>query len=255
MTPSSVIGYPGYSGLLQAEQQNQNCFGTLGSWFSLGGVNFSSANPSVATIDSGGFMTAIAPGSTTLFGSWTGTVHYSAGPSGCQTTYVNANPGASCNVEPPCAYPVNFRQTSVTELPNGVLQFQYAWDSNTGNIADLSNCFVGEIVTYPDGDPFNWPSPPYASNSGNDNPEIREVNGNLGGSPDTHGHKLFQTPYTFNTFTATQYYRYKCPCKNGGAYVNLMGPIEIIRTVQFVPFPAWTYQIKKSGSLAHVTLP
>jgi hypothetical protein len=180
MTPSSVIGYPGYSGLLQAEQQNQNCLGTVGSWFSPGGVNFSSANPSVATIDSGGFMTAIAPGSTTLFGSWTGTVHYSAGPSGRQTTYVNANPGASCNVEPPCAYPVNFRQTSVTELPNGVLQFQYAWDSNTGNIADLSNCMVGEIVTYPDGDPFNWPSPPYASNSGNDNPEIREVNGNLG---------------------------------------------------------------------------
>jgi hypothetical protein len=103
MTPSSVIGYPGYTELIHTEQQNRNCLGTLGSWFTPSGVNFSSANPSVATIDSGGFMTAIAYGSTTLYGSWTGTVHYSAGPSGCQTQYVNPSPGASCNVEPPVA--------------------------------------------------------------------------------------------------------------------------------------------------------
>jgi hypothetical protein len=102
MTPSSVIGYPGYSAFLQAEQQNRNCLGTMGSWFAPSGVTFSSANPSIATIDSGGFMTAIAPGSTNLNASWTGIVHFSAGHSGCSSQNVNANPGASCEVKPFC---------------------------------------------------------------------------------------------------------------------------------------------------------
>jgi hypothetical protein len=65
-----------------------------------GGATFSSADPSIATIDSGGFATCVSPGSTTLLASWTGTVYYSAGPSGCQTTFVNASPGASCDVNP-----------------------------------------------------------------------------------------------------------------------------------------------------------
>jgi hypothetical protein len=99
MMPSSVIGYPGYTELLHTEQQNRNCLGTLGSWFTPSGVTFSSTNPSVATIDSGGLMTAIDYGSTTLYGSWTGTVYYTPDGRSCATTYVNPSPGASCDVQ------------------------------------------------------------------------------------------------------------------------------------------------------------
>jgi hypothetical protein len=102
LTPSSIVGFPGDTALFLAQQQNSNCHGTMSCWFNVpGGATFSSTNPSIATIDSGGSATCVAPGSTTLLASWTGTVYYTAGPSGCQTTFVNASPGASCDVQQP----------------------------------------------------------------------------------------------------------------------------------------------------------
>ena len=65
--------------------------------------------------------------------------------------------------------PVNFRQLGpgVAEA-NGVLQFVYTWESSSGNVADLTNCEVGEELTYPSsGDVFIWPSPPYLGSSPN----------------------------------------------------------------------------------------
>ena len=47
------------------------------------------------------------------------------------------------------AVPVNFRQVNVSQLSNGYLQFVYEFDSSSGNIGDLANCSLGEIVTYP----------------------------------------------------------------------------------------------------------
>jgi hypothetical protein len=69
-------------------------------WFDVpSGVTFYSQNPGVATINSSGFATAVAPGSTNLHGAWTGTVYYSPGVAGCATQYVNASPAASCDVQ------------------------------------------------------------------------------------------------------------------------------------------------------------
>jgi len=47
-------------------------------------------------------MTAIALGSTNLYAAWTGTVYYTPDGRSCATTYVNASPGASCEVKPFC---------------------------------------------------------------------------------------------------------------------------------------------------------
>ncbi len=265
MIPGSISVLPGYVEFYQLRTNQKNCFGVDMGWLTLSAnyitayVTHSSDNSEVATFTAPAKGTAIAPGSTFLRAQWTewynDEEHLPGGGFECVAVPATAMSEASCNVEPPCAFPVNFRQTGVTDEGDGVLRFTYAWDSSTGNLADLANCVIGEIVTYPNGNPFTWPSPPYASDSGTPNPTVRDGGATTGQSPDTHIHKGFRTPYTFATFTATQTYRYKCPCKNGGAYVNLVGPIEIRRTVQFVPFPAWTYFIEKSGSQAFLTLP
>jgi hypothetical protein len=58
--------------------------------------------------------------------------------------------------------PINYRQVgNGVARPDGVLHFNYAWDSTSGNLADLFDWRVGEIVTYPGGNPFVWPRPPY----------------------------------------------------------------------------------------------
>jgi hypothetical protein len=101
LAPSSMVGIPGDTTLFLPQQQNRTCSGTLSSWFNVSGVTFTSQDPSIATIDSGGLATCVAPGSTALNGSWTGTVYYSPGPSGCATTSVTASPGASCDVQTP----------------------------------------------------------------------------------------------------------------------------------------------------------
>lgn len=140
MTPDSALGFIGGSTLFLAQQQNRDCMGNYGSWFNAPGVSFSSANPSIATIDAGGMSACgLAPGSTNLFGSWTGTVYYSAGPAGCQTTYVNANPGASCDVQQPvaisgpnklwwffCEQPLGYA-TSITLTADPPNASQYEW--------------------------------------------------------------------------------------------------------------------------------
>ncbi len=154
-----------------------------------------------------------------------------------------------------CAVPTNYTQTSGYGDASGVLHFQYTWDSNTGNLADLSACTVREYVTYPGSSPFNWPSPPYLETS-TPFPVTLGGPGTTGTASDTHSYPGFQQAYTANSFTATQYYQYVCPCSNGGQPVDLMGPLSISRTVYFsTPNGLWTYQASKSGVSASTTLP
>lgn|GEM_PF-6226792 len=62
----------------------------------------------------------------------------------------------------------------------------------------------------------------------------------------------FVTPYSASSFTAVQYYRYRCPCRNNGNYVNIMGPINIVRSVSNVSGAGWKYTITKSGASATI---
>jgi hypothetical protein len=119
-------------------------------------------------------------------------------------------PGAGTNVV--CAVPTNYTQTSGSaNNATGVINFDYAWNSSTGNLSDLASCTVKEVVTYPGGNPFTWPSPPFIANQTTPNPTSPPpIKGSYG--TDSHGHPGFQKPYQSASFTATQYYQYVCPC-------------------------------------------
>jgi hypothetical protein len=134
---------------------------------------------------------------------------------------------------PSTATPVNFRQTSVIDAGNGDLRFTYAWDSSSGNLADLSTCGVAEIVTYPDTrNPWPFP-PPFPANAPNPFTPP-DVAGNLGKAHDDQfltPSTTFRKPYVTADFSAKQYYRYRCSTSDGGNYVNLLGSLYITRLV------------------------
>lgn len=158
-------------------------------------------------------------------------------------------------IETVCYIPINFRQVGQgTDVGNGTLHFEYAWDSSSGNLSDLSSCTVGEVVTYP-GYPgtniYTPPSPPF-----NQSFQTTVINDPASDGAFLDNHRTsggFVTPYAEASFTAIQYYRYSCPCKDGGAYVNLMGPINIVRSVSRIPNTnQFKFTITKSGYSATI---
>jgi hypothetical protein len=123
--------------------------------------------------------------------------------------------------------------------PQGVIVVRYDFKTygavSSGNLKDLalSDCTMGEIVTYPGTTDFAWPSPPFPANSST-SPTIIDFPAFTGGLKDDH--KLapsttFVKPYLNKSFMATQFYRYKCSCANNGNYVNVLGPLTITRQV------------------------
>jgi len=143
------------------------------------------------------------------------------------------------------AIPVNFRQTDVTRGANGLLIFDYAWDSSTGDLADLTNCQISEKVTYAGPDPFIWPSPPW--NNGSHNPSILTAAATAGFAHDEHNSGIFIQPYRAASFTAAQDYRYQCTDVNNGAIVVIQSQ-SIVRTVSKNPDGTFKYVITKNGS-------
>ena len=153
-----------------------------------------------------------------------------------------------------CPIPVNYRQTSASDVGGGTLHFEYAWDSSTGALADLSDCKVTEKVDYPNGDPFKWPSPPWNGDA-TPNPTITPnppYPGTRGKAVDNHSTFGFKKPYERASFTAKQVYRYTTPCKNGGKPLALSPNISIVRAVTKKPDGNFKYRITKSGSAAEV---
>jgi len=141
------------------------------------------------------------------------------------------------------------RQVKVVELDFGVLWFKYEWDSTTGYLADLDNCYVGEKVDYPGGNPYYWPSPPWSYSS--DNPTVTSDSATVGVGYDTHLPGTFIEPYQLASFTATQVYQYHCsPCmgdvldRNNWATLLDIGPIYRFVTGEGT---LWRYSIIKSG--------
>ncbi|HEV7590721.1 MAG TPA: DUF4157 domain-containing protein [Longimicrobium sp.] len=151
----------------------------------------------------------------------------------------------------PCAVPTNFRQTAGRDAGGGVLHFEYAFDSSTGVLADLSACEVGENVTYPNGDPYKWPSPPWDGGT-TPNPTVIWVPATPGKFQDNHSSKGFKKPYKRATFQANQIYRYRTPCKNSGNPVAMSRNITIARAVTEPSTGHWKYRITKSGKAAEI---
>ena len=149
-----------------------------------------------------------------------------------------------------CPVPTNFRQTSVLAFGGGTLHFEYAWDSSTGSLADLSNCTISERVEYAGGNPFVWPNPPW--NGSTPNPTILSVPAVDGTAEDNHSTKPFVKPYQAASFTAVQRYRYTCACANGGNPLVIVGPLNIVRSVTQKTDGNFRFTVTKSGSTATV---
>jgi hypothetical protein len=141
-----------------------------------------------------------------------------------------------------------------TVKPGAVLHFDYEWESSTGDLADLSDCKVGEYVKYPgSADPYNWPSPPW-DGSGTPNPTILWVDATDGRAQDNHSSKGFLKPYESATFAAQQKYRFKCGSKTT-VFSGWSRVIISRRVWDRTGRGCWTYKITKSGAEASERLP
>ncbi len=168
--------------------------------------------------------------------------------------------GPSCECEPaaepppPPAKPTNFRLTAAgVEGVGNILSTTYEWSSTTGQLADLGNC-GGGIVTFPGGNPYQPPSPPWPSGPGSAfvNPTILNGPATAGGLTDLNAttNLNFVQPYTTNSFTATQYFRFQC---NNGAWVNLAGPLLIVRSFSKGSDGKWKLVTSKTGTSVTAT--
>jgi hypothetical protein len=228
--------------------------GCYGPWnpYPVGANSWTVDDTNVAHMVSDGVAEGTTDGFATVTADWHGIrVIQDSGTTCMQYNEMNY---ASAPVQVTCATPTNFRQVgNPTALSNGTLRFNYAWDSSTGNVADLTQCQVGENVSYPgSANPFPWPSPMVRSTP---NPTVINLAGTLGGFQDDHQPpNSFSTPYSAASFTATQQYRFRCTCHNSNNYVNLGGTIDIVRSViQNSGSPVtWRYQVTKSGGTAGI---
>jgi hypothetical protein len=152
------------------------------------------------------------------------------------------------------AIPTNFRQVAGYPIADGGLEFAYEWDSSSGNPADLARCSVGELVTYPGGNPFVW-GVPY-SNSGFDftNPFITITPATNFmtafshiGTGDDQNRPPFVKPYAYNDFTAQQKYRFQCSNYKNNAWIDLTATNPIERLVNRLGNGIYSYTITKSG--------
>ena len=238
--PQSIYNQDYYLALEQCGGQWEDWTGTAYSW--------QSSNTAVATLPNSVLYT-VAVGSAT--GSAQNMLQATHPAPRCPVMAMQGSQLVTV-----VAIPVNFRQVGPGQNVNGVLEFTYYWDSSTGNQQDLSNCLVGEYVTYPtfghDSGLFLWPSPPYSATPVLDDPTIINVPGNDIGITDEHIHNNFLTPYVSNVFDAPQTYRWSCPGYYNGQWVTFTNN-TIERTVaKHVSLSTWYYLVTKSGYSATV---
>jgi hypothetical protein len=208
------------------------CTGCTYSWSSEGsGIASISGSSSNQTVNAFG----ASPGSTYIDGSVSGM--------GC---YAPLQPSPPATV---VAIPVNFRYVSSSTNIYGDLIVQYAWDSSSGRLSDLSSCYISELVTYPGNPTPNYypPSPPFPTNP-YQSPFVSGVTGSDGGAEDDHtvGH-TFVKPYSSSNWAATQNYRYTCTGVNNGNNVQLDGPLTIGYSVQGNGAGGWEFVHTKTG--------
>jgi hypothetical protein len=160
-----------------------------------------------------------------------------------------------------CAHPVNYAEDGWIEREGGVLYFLYKWGSDSNEVGDLNQARIGEHATYPGGDPYDPPNPPFTGPDGGGwgvkNPTVRDWPAHGGVAYDEHlNAEMSAGPAS--TFSATQYYRFEC-LRCGAAphndHTRLMGPITITRFVEFVEGVGWRYRITKSVGTATRPLP
>jgi len=190
---------------------------------------------------------------TAIYYEWTSSDPTGVTKDSFAATWTSPDFQAQAAVDITLIAPINWKQKGPgVAMPGGVLHFDYAWDSTSGNLADLAQCQVGENVTYPGtANPFGWPSPPYKGSTVT--PTILWVPATEGVAQDNHSHATFLRPYRANAFTAHQIYRYKCRSLDTVSFPGWSG-ITIARTVSdSTRKGCWGYKVMKSGTTASVS--
>lgn len=160
-----------------------------------------------------------------------------------------ADAPAIAGVPAACAQPINWNHSGGSDVGECSIQIPISWQSSTGNLADLSDCKVREVVTY---DPI--PNPPFIWNP--PNPTILEVDATLGVAQDTHGYSPglqngISNPRVPGVATAHQVYQFRCTGPGcSGTWEDFPGEqYTITREVyaQYVRLNPWRYRITKTG--------
>jgi len=215
------------------------------------GASWYSDNTGIMTVNTG-LVTGQSPGVANL-GAWDSYQNV-YNPNFCCQNCLYCDQGVSAsspgNTVP---IPVNFRQTGPgIDLGNGVLAFQYNWDSSSGNLSDLSQCVVGEYVTYPGIGNYTWASPPYTPGFESDNPTLLNTAATSGVGNDKQLRAGFAGPYVPNSFQADQQFQWSCNNYNGGQAYEFVD-YTITRSVQQnVGLSTFNYRVTKNGYSATV---
>jgi len=177
------------------------------------------------------------------------------------------------------AHPTMFQQNGDPTKGPGSLQFSYSWQSTSGNLMDLGQCYLGEYVTY-FGNPGTYqnggtysnilripygiyvlPKPPFGTASkfiAYNNPTLGN-NGNgwqiatPGQMIDTHSITNFHGPYANSevVIDAKQCYGFRCETCMGtdppGYFEVLMGGITIHYSFRPNLMGTFYFDVTKSG--------
>lgn len=165
-------------------------------------------------------------------------------------------------------YPVNIVKKVGRDDGNGIIYFEYEWESESGSVNDLldQGLLYGEIVEYTgdgeniiyQGNPCFRPfSPPYSGDFVT-NPYIKNQLIQGARFHDTHSPDSFtpfKEPYVSNVFIGKQHYRFRDPLlMEESTYENLLGPLFIKRNV-FLDNGEWKFRIEKDGVISELILP
>lgn len=169
--------------------------------------------------------------------------------------------GVSYSINVIHAHPANFRKVQ-QDGTGGVLFFEYEWDSDSGDLADLVACKVRENTTYNGNSGtysagyFDPIDPPFATGSWHlRNPTLNEAAATSGWAIDTHNYFTFTHPLASGGFTANQQYEFHCDlCMQPGQWSLLGGPYSITRSV-YQTGNGWRYSISKDGLTGYLDNP
>jgi hypothetical protein len=143
LVPSSIAGFPGQTQQFTAQQQDIDCLGNLTAWFNVTfGVSYSSDNSSVATVNSSGLGTAVAPGTTNIRASWSASIiSYEGDPLHCESFDTTAACSAFCQVND---FQITTSNTTI-------------WPSGTGAAGSITSTTITVQTTPPTpGQSVDW---------------------------------------------------------------------------------------------------
>lgn len=152
---------------------------------------------------------------------------------------------------PPCHHPINLMCSLMRAGVRYGLVVRVNWESPTGNLGDISNCEISEVVAY-----SNIPNPPFGPADGRQLPQsgkmIRLPRGSgipaeNGTTPDSHFLRpaAFRKPPSAGSYTVNQKYEYCCRvCMSG--WVSLTAYV-ITYTVYEKNPGQWWLKTEKRG--------